>query len=152
MARALAALGAGVDTSGDDWTVIPGRLTGDAHVDCGLAGTVTRFVPPVAGLARGDVGFDGDPRMRNRPVSEMLRALRSLGVRVDGEQLPFMVHGVGGVPGGQVVLDASGSSQFVSALLLAGARFDRGVDVLHHGKPMPSRPHLDMTVAMLRAH
>jgi 3-phosphoshikimate 1-carboxyvinyltransferase len=56
------------------------------------------------------------------------------------------------VPGGQVVLDASGSSQFVSALLLAGARFDRGVDVLHDGKPVPSQPHIDMTVAMLRAH
>jgi 3-phosphoshikimate 1-carboxyvinyltransferase len=152
MAAALTALGAAIDTSGDDWSVVPGRLAGDAHVDCGLAGTVTRFVPPVAGLARGDIAFDGDPHMRNRPVGEVLLALRALGVRVDGERLPFVVHGAGGVPGGRVVLDASGSSQFVSALLLAGARFDRGVDVLHNGKPMPSRPHVDMTVAMVRSH
>jgi 3-phosphoshikimate 1-carboxyvinyltransferase len=152
MAGALTALGAAIDTSGDDWTVVPGPFAGDASVDCGLAGTVTRFVPPVAGLARGDVAFDGDPHMRNRPVGEVLAALRALGVRVDGERLPFVVHGAGSVPGGQVVLDASGSSQFVSALLLAGARFDRGVDVLHDGKPVPSQPHIDMTVAMLRTH
>ena len=152
MAGALAALGATIDTSGDDWTVTPGPSAVDASVDCGLAGTVTRFVPPLAGLARGDVAFDGDPHMRNRPVGEVLAALRALGVRIDGERLPFVVHGTGAVPGGQVVLDASGSSQFVSALLLAGARFDRGVDVLHDGKPVPSQPHIDMTVAMLRAH
>jgi 3-phosphoshikimate 1-carboxyvinyltransferase len=152
MAAALTALGARIDTSGEDWTVVPGPPAGDARVDCGLAGTVTRFVPPVAGLARGDTAFDGDPRMRSRPVGEVLGALRALGVRVDGERLPFVVHGTGDVPGGRVVLDASGSSQFVSALLLAGARFDRGVDVLHDGKPVPSRPHIDMTVAMLRTH
>jgi 3-phosphoshikimate 1-carboxyvinyltransferase len=152
MAGALVALGTTIDTSGDDWTVTPGPSAGDASVGCGLAGTVTRFVPPLAGLARGDVAFDGDPHMRNRPVGEVLAALRALGVRIDGERLPFVVHGTGAVPGGQVVLDASGSSQFVSALLLAGARFDRGVDVLHDGKPVPSQPHIDMTVAMLRAH
>jgi 3-phosphoshikimate 1-carboxyvinyltransferase len=152
MAGALVALGATIDTSGADWTVTPGPSAGDASVGCGLAGTVTRFVPPLAGLARGDVAFDGDPHMRNRPVGEVLAALRALGVRIDGERLPFVVHGTGAVPGGQVVLDASGSSQFVSALLLAGARFDRGVDVLHDGKPVPSQPHIDMTVAMLRAH
>ncbi len=152
MAGALTALGAGVDTAGDDWTVTPAALTGGVAVDCGLAGTVTRFVPPVAGLADGAVAFDGDPHMRTRPVGEVLTALRALGVRVDGDHLPFTVVGTGHVPGGRVVLDASGSSQFVSALLLAGARFDDGVDVLHDGKPVPSQPHLDMTVAMLREH
>ncbi|WP_238343135.1 3-phosphoshikimate 1-carboxyvinyltransferase [Nocardioides cynanchi] len=152
MAGALAALGADIDTSGDDWTVTPAAFVGDARVDCGLAGTVTRFVPPIAGLARGEVAFDGDPHMRNRPVGEVLSALRALGVRIDGDRLPFVVHGSGAVPGGQVVLDASGSSQFVSALLLAGARFDRGVDVLHDGKPVPSQPHIEMTVAILRSH
>jgi 3-phosphoshikimate 1-carboxyvinyltransferase len=152
MAGALVALGADIDSSGADWTVTPGPFSGDARVDCGLAGTVTRFVPPVAGLARGTVEFDGDPRMRTRPVGEVLTALRALGVEIAGEGLPFVVHGAGAVPGGRVVLDASGSSQFVSALLLAGARFDRGVDVIHDGKPVPSRPHIDMTVAMLRTH
>jgi 3-phosphoshikimate 1-carboxyvinyltransferase len=152
MAGALSALGATVDTTTDDWTVTPGPLTGGVAVDCGLAGTVTRFVPPVAALARGPVAFDGDPHMRTRPVGEVLGALRTLGVEVEGERLPFTVHGTGAVRGGRVVLDASGSSQFVSALLLAGARFDRGVDVLHDGKPMPSQPHVEMTVAMLREH
>ena len=152
MAGALVSLGTRIDTSGDDWLVTPAALTGGVDVDCGLAGTVTRFVPPVAGLADGDVAFDGDPHMRTRPVGQVLTALRALGVRITGDSLPFTVAGVGHVRGGKVVLDASGSSQFVSALLLAGARFDDGVDVLHDGKPVPSQPHLDMTVAMLREH
>ena len=152
MAGALSALGARVDTSGDDWRVVPAPLTGGGTVDCGLAGTVTRFVPPLAGLASGPVGFDGDPHMRTRPVGQVLAALRDLGVRIDGERLPFTVHGAGRVRGGRVVVDASGSSQFVSALLLAGARFDEGLDLLHDGKAVPSQPHIDMTVAMLRRH
>ncbi|MGA8246433.1 MAG: 3-phosphoshikimate 1-carboxyvinyltransferase, partial [Nocardioides sp.] len=149
---ALAALGARIDTAGGDWRVEPATMRGGVSVDCGLAGTVTRFVPPVAGLAHGPVAFDGDPHMRTRPMGEILRALRALGLHIDGDALPFTVHGAGRVPGGKVVLDASGSSQFVSALLLAGARFDHGVDVVHDGKPVPSQPHIDMTVAMLRSH
>jgi 3-phosphoshikimate 1-carboxyvinyltransferase len=152
MAGALVSLGTLIDASGDDWLVTPATLTGGVDVDCGLAGTVMRFVPPVAGLADGAVGFDGDPHMRTRPVGQVLTALRTLGVRITGDSLPFTVAGMGHVRGGKVVLDASGSSQFVSALLLAGARFDHGVDVLHDGKPVPSQPHLDMTVAMLREH
>ena len=155
MASALTALGSSVDTSGDDWLVTPGRLTGDAAVDCGLAGTVMRFVPPVAGLSTGVVSFDGDPHMRNRPVGEVLTALRALGVEVDDGgtgALPFAVRGSGSVPGGTVVMDASASSQFISALLLAGARFEHGVDIRHDGKPVPSQPHIEMTVAMLREH
>jgi 3-phosphoshikimate 1-carboxyvinyltransferase len=152
MAGALTTLGAAVDTASDDWAVTPAPLSGGGSIDCGLAGTVTRFVPPVAGLADGPVTFDGDPRMRTRPVGEVLAALRALGVRVEGERLPFTVWGEGHVRGGRVVLDASDSSQFVSALLLAGARFDRGLDLLHDGKAVPSRPHIEMTVAMLRAH
>ena len=159
MAGALTALGARVDTSGEDWTVTPAdpddRPTAAATVDCGLAGTVMRFVPPMAGLSRGPVRFDGDPHMRNRPVGEVLGALRRLGVRIDDGgrgALPFTVHGAGSVPGGTVVIDASASSQFVSGLLLSGARYDRGVDVRHHGRPVPSLPHIEMTVAMLRLH
>ncbi len=155
MASALTALGSAVDTSGDDWAVTPGQFDRDAAVDCGLAGTVMRFVPPVAGLSSGTVAFDGDPHMRSRPVGEVLTALRSLGVEVDDEGrggLPFTIRGTGAVRGGTVVIDASASSQFVSALLLAGARFDEGVDVRHEGKPVPSLPHIDMTVAVLRDH
>lgn len=150
MATALTSLGSHVDTSGDDWVVTPGAFTGDAAVDCGLAGTVMRFVPPVAGLSTGTISFDGDPHMRQRPVGEILGALRTLGVDVDGDSLPFTVRGSGTVAGGTVVVDASASSQFISALLLAGARYERGVDVRHDGKPVPSLPHIEMTVAMLR--
>jgi 3-phosphoshikimate 1-carboxyvinyltransferase len=155
MSRALTALGAPVDTDGDDWAVKPlapaTSLT--AGVDCGLAGTVMRFLPPVAGLVDGTVAFDGDPHMRNRPVGEVLTALTALGVVIDDGgrgSLPFTVRGEGRVPGGTVVIDASASSQFVSALLLAGARYDHGVDVRHEGKPIPSLPHIEMTIAMLR--
>jgi 3-phosphoshikimate 1-carboxyvinyltransferase len=155
MADALTGLGSAVDASGDDWVVTPGRFDREAQVDCGLAGTVMRFVPPAAGLSTATVGFDGDPHMRARPVGEVIAALRTLGVdiRDDGRgALPFEVHGAGSVAGGRVVIDASASSQFVSALLLAGARYDRGVDVRHDGKPVPSLPHIDMTVAILREH
>ena len=155
MAAALSSLGATVDTSADDWQVTPGELAGPASVDCGLAGTVMRFVPPVAALASGPVTFDGDPHARTRPMGEVLTALRGLGVAVDDEDrgsLPFTVQGTGRVRGGTVTIDASASSQFISALLLAGARYDEGVDVRHDGKPVPSLPHIDMTVDQLRLH
>ncbi len=154
MARALTSLGATVDTAGEDWAVTPldGTVPGGrAEVDCGLAGTVMRFVPPVAGLVRGHVAFDGDAHMRQRPVGEILAALRGLGVPIDeATALPFTVAGTGAVAGGTVVIDASASSQFVSALLLAGPRFADGVDVRHDGAPIPSLPHIEMTIAMLR--
>lgn len=152
MAAALTALGSQVDTTAADWLVTPGAFDRDAAVDCGLAGTVMRFVPPVAGLSTGAVSFDGDPHMRKRPIGEILGALRTLGVSVEGDTLPFTVRGSGTVWGGTVVVDASASSQFISALLLAGPRYDHGVDVRHDGKPVPSLPHIDMTVAMLREH
>lgn len=152
MAAALTALGSAVDTARADWFVTPGAFAGDAAVDCGLAGTVMRFVPPVAALSTGAVAFDGDPHMRLRPIGEILGALRILGVPVEGDALPFTVRGTGSVRGGTVVVDASASSQFISALLLAGARYDEGVDIRHDGKPLPSLPHIDMTVAMLREH
>jgi 3-phosphoshikimate 1-carboxyvinyltransferase len=152
MAQALRSLGVAVERSGDAVTVRPAPLRGPATVDCGLAGTVMRFVPPVAALATGVVDFDGDPRARVRPMGEVLTALRALGADVDGgaASLPFSIRGTGRVRGGSVDIDASSSSQFVSALLLAGARYDEGVDVRHSGKPIPSLPHIEMTVAMLR--
>jgi 3-phosphoshikimate 1-carboxyvinyltransferase len=154
MLTALRGLGAEVDDSDDAaWPVRPRPFAGDSAVDCGLAGTVMRFVPPVAALSTGAVAFDGDPHMRQRPVGEVLAALRGLGVDVDDGgrgALPFTVRGTGSVPGGTVVVDASASSQFVSALLLTGARYERGVEVRHDGKPVPSLPHIEMTVAMLR--
>jgi 3-phosphoshikimate 1-carboxyvinyltransferase len=153
MLEALRRLGVGIDQSAHDVTVTPVAMSGPARIDCGLAGTVMRFVPPVAALARGSVAFDGDERARARPIGQVLAGLRSLGVAVspDTDSLPFTISGRGHVRGGAVTIDASASSQFVSALLLAGARYDEGVDVRHDGKPIPSLPHVEMTVSMLRA-
>ena len=152
MLDAVATLGVGVSPDPADpttVTVTPGALTG-GHVDCGLAGTVMRFVPPMAALAHGTVTVDGDQQMRARPVDTILSALRDLGVAVEGRTLPFGIAGTGSVRGGEVTIDASSSSQFVSGLLISAARFDAGVTIHHVGKPVPSQPHIDMTIEMLR--
>ncbi|WP_168703354.1 3-phosphoshikimate 1-carboxyvinyltransferase [Gordonia paraffinivorans] len=151
MLGALEALGVEVRVDpASDTTVslAPGPLHG-AEIDCGLAGTVMRFLPPLAALAEGRVRFDGDPRARVRPQTTILDALRTLGVAVTGDRLPFVIDGTGNVRGGEVTIDASGSSQFVSGLLLSAARFDEGLVVRHEGSPVPSTPHIDMTVEML---
>jgi 3-phosphoshikimate 1-carboxyvinyltransferase len=154
MAGALRALGVRVDEDGEDWLVTPGELRGPADVDAGLAGTVLRFLPPVAALASGPVRLDGDPRMRERPNAGLLAALRDLGVEIDDDgrgRAPFTVHGTGRVRGGPVRVDASESSQIVSGLLLAAARFDEGIDLSLTGG-VPSMPHVEMTVTTLREH
>lgn len=160
MADALRALGVEVSERrpaevaaerSSDWVVRPARLRGPATVDCGLAGTVMRFVPPLAATATGPVTFDGDAAARRRPMSTILEALRALGADVDGDALPFTLHGTGSLPGGVVRIDASASSQFVSGLLLSAPSFDRGIDVRHDGPALPSQPHIDMTVQALRS-
>ncbi len=152
---ALRALGGTITEHGDDVGVQPGVPAPGATVslDVGNAGTVMRFLPAVAALTPAAVAFDGDPRARERPVGALLTALRALGVSIDDGgrgALPFTVHGTGTVPGGPVTLDASGSSQLVSGLLLASPRFADGVSVRHSGPPVPSLPHIEMTVRMLR--
>ncbi|MBB2900115.1 3-phosphoshikimate 1-carboxyvinyltransferase [Kineococcus radiotolerans] len=142
----------GVDPA--DWVVRPGPVTGGARIDCGLAGTVMRFLPPVAALAEEPVHFDGDDRARERPMGAVLDGLRQLGALVDDGGrglLPFSVQGpAGGLRGGPVRIDASASSQFVSALLLVGARTREGLELVHEGPPVPSEPHVRMTVEVLR--
>ena len=154
MVAALRALGVPVDVpeDGTDAVVVGAHhgLRGPASVYCGLAGTVMRFVPPFAALASGEVRFDGDPRARERPMATILDALRALGVDVHARALPFVLRGRGSAPGGAVTLDASGSSQFVSGLLLAAPGYDRGITIHHDGPPVPSLPHIEMTVQMLR--
>ena len=155
MADALRAMGVNVDTADDErWFVKPGPLRGPARVDVGLAGTIMRFAPPVAALAEGTVTFDGDPHARNRPLRPIVEALRSLGAVIDAAPtggLPLTVRGTGLVDGGETVIDASGSSQFVSGLLLSAPRFTKGLVLRHEGPPVPSAPHLRMTTHMLRA-
>ena len=150
MADALRTLGAHVADDGADWVVTPGPLRGGGRVDVGLAGTVQRFVPPVATLAAGPVHFDGDPRARHRPLAPLVEGLRQLGAEVDDVTLPLTVHGRGGLKGGTAGIDATASSQFVSGLLLAAPRFDEGMVLRHTGvRPAPSALQIRMTVQML---
>lgn len=154
MIGALQALGISVEASDTDPTelTVGGALAPQpqARIDCGLAGTVLRFVPPVAALSTGAVTFDGDAQARSRPIAPLLDGLRGLGVTVEGDSLPFVVRGEGSVRGGTVEIDASGSSQFVSGLLLSGAAFTEGLTIVHTGEPVPSAPHVAMSVSMLR--
>jgi 3-phosphoshikimate 1-carboxyvinyltransferase len=167
MAAALRALGCQIDDDDTEdttaagrqtsWRVVPGQpgsVGPVAQVDVGNAGTVLRFVPPVAALTTADVEFSGDDRISRRPVGPLLTGLRELGAVIDDGgrgAVPFTVRGRGGVRGGTVTLDASGSSQLVSGLLLAAPRYDKGVEIRHEGPRVPSAPHIAMTIAMLRA-
>jgi 3-phosphoshikimate 1-carboxyvinyltransferase len=158
MADALRAMGVQIDETvnpdgGEAWRIIPAGMHGPATVDVGNAGTVMRFLPPVAALADGPVRFEGDARAYQRPLHGVIDALRTLGARIDDEgrgSLPMTVHGAGSVAGGRVEVDASSSSQFVSALLLSGPRFNKGLELRHTGRTLPSVPHIRMTVDMLR--
>ncbi|BCI52163.1 3-phosphoshikimate 1-carboxyvinyltransferase [Mycolicibacterium litorale] len=154
MIGALQTLGFGVECvdAPENILEVSGGLTPapGARVDCGLAGTVLRFLPPVAALSTETVEFDGDEQARVRPISPLLAGLRALGVRVDGDGLPFRVRGEGSVAGGTVEIDASASSQFVSGLMLSGAAFRDGLTIVHTGESVPSAPHVAMTVSMLR--
>jgi 3-phosphoshikimate 1-carboxyvinyltransferase len=151
MIRALQTLGVAIDGTASELT-ISGAITPQpgARVDCGLAGTVLRFLPPVAALSTQTVVYDGDEQARVRPIAPLLDALRGLGVIIDGDGLPFSVRGAGSVAGGTVEIDASASSQFVSGLLLSGAAFADGLTIVHTGESVPSAPHIAMTVSMLR--
>jgi len=165
MAGALRSLGATIDEDEESWIV--GPLGVDAaeppasvgarrdetarRIDVGLAGTVMRFVPPIAGLVPGATTLDGDEAARRRPMSTMTTALRSLGIEVEGDALPLTVHGTGAIRGGELEIDASASSQFVSGLLLAAPRFELGLVLRHRGERVPSTPHIEMTLECLRA-
>ncbi|ROP66446.1 3-phosphoshikimate 1-carboxyvinyltransferase [Curtobacterium sp. ZW137] len=160
MIEGLRALGVGIEELpgenpyGPDLRITPAPMHGDVRVDCGLAGTVMRFLPPLAALATGPVVFDGDEAARRRPMRPVIDALVALGVDVtdDGDgSLPFAFTGTGSVRGGALTIDASASSQFVSGLLLSAPRFDEGLHLTHVGERLPSLPHIEMTVAALRA-
>jgi 3-phosphoshikimate 1-carboxyvinyltransferase len=149
---ALQVLGCSI-TEQTYWRITPGSPPpgSTVTVDIGNSGTCMRFLPALAALSSASVRFEGDARARERPIGVLLDALRSVGVAVDGDAVPFIVHGQGSVRGGSVTLDASGSSQLVSGLLLAAPRFEQGIEVHHAGPPVPSAPHIAMTVRMLRA-
>jgi len=161
MIEALRSLGVRIEEKGGDsefgadLLVTPAEeLLGSTTIECGQAGTVMRFVPPIAGLALGPTSFDADDSARGRPMGAIIAALRALGVDVNDDgrgSLPFTVHGTGSVSGVAISVDASSSSQFVSALLLSASRFDDGLDLTHSGERLPSLPHIEMTIAALAA-
>ena len=157
MREGLSAMGATITESSENgfpiWSLTPGALTGSAQIEVGNAGTVMRFLPPIAALANGLITFDGDPRSHERPVGPVIRALEELGVSIDHEgrySLPMTVHGTGELRGGEIDIDASASSQFLSAILLIGPATLKGITARHIGSKLPSMPHIEMTVAMLR--
>ncbi len=153
MIAALRSLGVEIlENTDGSLTVNPVAKFTAAEIDCGLAGTVMRFVPPIAALASGDVKFDGDEAAKKRPMQTTIDSLQALGVSVtsgNNHSLPFIVHGTGTVKGGEISIDASASSQFVSGLLLAAPRFENGLTLRHQGEHLPSMPHIEMTLDCL---
>jgi 3-phosphoshikimate 1-carboxyvinyltransferase len=163
MSAGLIAMGVsieiGSDAQGEFWKITPAiksgkvSLSGPARIDVGNAGTVMRFLPPLAALADGDISFDGDPRSYERPLGPVIKALEDLGIEIlhDGRySLPMVLKSRGNIPGGELTIDASASSQFLSALLLVGPSMEKGITVKHSGGALPSMPHIEMTVQMLR--
>ena len=155
MSAGLVALGVGIHDEGDNqsWRITPAPLIGPAQIDVGNAGTVMRFLPPLAALAQGEIAFDGDPRSYERPIGPVIKALEELGIEINHQgrySLPMVIRGTGVIPGGKLTIDASKSSQFLSALLLVGPSMANGITVTHNGSSLPSMPHIDMTVQMLR--
>ena len=155
MSTGLVALGVGIHDEGGNqsWKITPAPLKGPAQIDVGNAGTVMRFLPPLAALAQGEIAFDGDPRSYERPIGPLIKALEELGIEINHQgrySLPMVIKGTGVIPGGKLTIDASKSSQFLSALLLVGPSMANGITVTHNGSSLPSMPHIDMTVQMLR--
>ena len=152
MAAGLQSMGIKIEMEKDSWTITPSKLTGPAKVDVGNAGTVMRFLPPLSALASGDISFDGDPRSYERPLGPVIQALENLGISIEHGgrySLPMVVKGKGEIIGGSLTIDASASSQFLSALLLIAPSTTNGITAIHRGSALPSMPHIDMTVAML---
>jgi 3-phosphoshikimate 1-carboxyvinyltransferase len=152
MSAGLQAMGISITGKGE-WVVNPAALRGPARVDVGNAGTVMRFLPPLAALAQGDISFDGDPRSYERPLGPVIKALEELGIEIEHEgrySLPMVIKAKGSIPGGELIIDASASSQFLSALLLVAPSMKNGITARHRGGSLPSMPHIDMTVQMLR--
>ena len=153
MINALRSLGVGVDQQPESISISPRSMNGPTAIDVGNAGTVMRFLPPVAALAHGEISFDGDPRSHERPLKPVIVALEELGIKIDHGgrySLPLTIHGTGEIRGGAITIDASQSSQFLSSLLLVAPRMKEGLTVTHSGAQLPSMPHIEMTIAMLK--
>ena len=152
MIKALSSLGIKIEIEEDLWKITPAPLMGPAGIDVGNAGTVMRFLPPLASLAKGLISFDGDLRSHQRPLAPVIKALENLGVSIEHQgrySLPLVINGAGYINGGEVEIDASASSQFLSSLLLVAPLMKQGLRIKNVGKSLPSKPHIEMTIAML---
>ncbi len=154
-ADALEVMGARIEDAGDGaLRVTPMSLPPrGGRIECGLAGTVMRFLPPLAALSAEETLFDGDKQAYARPLGPLLDALVRMGASVTyhGERghLPFSIRGPLRTPlGAQAWVDASSSSQFLSALLLVSPLVGDPLFVSAPG-PVPSMPHVEMTLASL---
>jgi 3-phosphoshikimate 1-carboxyvinyltransferase len=157
MVKGLQSLGCKIDEikteQGFDYQITPHKLSGPTQIDVGNAGTVMRFLPPIASLATGLVHFDGDARSHERPLEPVIKALEQLGASIEHGnkyRLPLTINGSGEIKGGEVEVDASASSQFISALMLLGPATKNGLTIKNIGKTLPSMPHIEMTIQMLR--
>ena len=157
MVKGLQSLGCKIDEikteQGFDYQITPQKLSGPTQIDVGNAGTVMRFLPPIASLATGLVHFDGDARSHERPLEPVIKALEQLGASIEHGnkyRLPLTINGSGEIKGGEVEVDASASSQFISALMLLGPATKNGLTIRNIGKSLPSMPHIEMTIQMLR--
>ena len=157
MVKGLQSLGCKIDEikteQGFDYQITPQKLSGPTQIDVGNAGTVMRFLPPIASLATGLVHFDGDARSHERPLEPVIKALEQLGASIEHGnkyRLPLTINGSGEIKGGVVEVDASASSQFISALMLLGPATKNGLTINNIGKTLPSMPHIEMTIQMLR--
>jgi 3-phosphoshikimate 1-carboxyvinyltransferase len=157
MIEGLSALGCEITLGAGRWLVRGrrGRLQRSAAaVNARSSGTTARFLTAAAALANGPVVIDGSPRMRERPISDLTDALARLGVQVDllGQRgcPPVRVHG-GVLPGGRAEIDASRSSQYVSAILLAAPYARSDVELVFAGGVLVSRPYVELTLQMMRA-
>ena len=157
MVKGLQSLGCNIEElkteQGFDYQITPQKLSGPTQIDVGNAGTVMRFLPPIASLATGLVHFDGDARSHERPLGPVIKALEQLGASIEHGnkfRLPLTINGSGEIKGGEVEVDASASSQFISALMLLGPATKNGLIIKNIGETLPSMPHIKMTIQMLR--
>ena len=155
MADALRKLGAVVEEQHDAdgsvrWRVtgLGGPPSGDAEVYCGMGATVGRFLLPMLAAGHGQFAVDAHPQLRRRPLGPVLDALRAQGAVITGDAFPLML-GADGLAGGEVEVDASVSSQFLSGLLMA-APFARADTRLHFDQ-LVSKQYLELTLNAMRA-
>lgn len=152
MIAGLKKMGVAITATSTDQVEVTGPTkwlpASDPGIDCGLAGTVMRFLPPISLLADGTSFFYGDDQAAKRPMAGLLAGLSQLGAVVTGQELPFSVTAPQ-ILGNEIEIDSSASSQFISGLLMVAPLLPGETTIRHVGSDIPSAPHIEMTVKML---